>query len=88
MQLLPLLKRSLKEFTYDDSLTLDHLVIQSASVSASTQKLLNSVVKLEEAIKEINVNEYYGEEELWKSLERIVEVIQKKLRAAGRRLLR
>jgi ParB family chromosome partitioning protein len=78
--------KKLKEFTDDDSLTLDHLIIESADVSASARKLLNSINKVQEAINALDVEEYYGEEELWKSLETLLKSIRSKLRTAGRRL--
>ncbi len=79
------ISKRLKEFMEDDSLTLDHLVIPSADVSASAKKLLTSITKIETAIHSLDVNEFYGEEDLWLSLERLLELIRSKLRAAGRR---
>lgn len=76
----------LKEFMEDNSLTLDHLIIKSADVSASSRKLLTSINNIEESIKKIDVNEFYGEEDLWKSLERLYKLISSKLLEAGRRL--
>lgn len=81
-----LISKRLEEFTFNDSLTLNHLAIKSADVSASARKLLNNVNKIEEAIKDIDAEEYYGEEELWQSLERLLSLIRSKLLAAGRRL--
>jgi ParB/RepB/Spo0J family partition protein len=78
--------KKLKEFTDNDRLTLDHLLIKSADVSASARKLLRSVTKLDETIKAIDVEDYYGEEQLWRSLTKLINTIQSKLTAAGRRL--
>lgn len=80
------ISKKLQEFTLDDTLELSHLAIKSASVSASARKLLNNVNKIEDDIQEIDVNAYYGEEELWESLERLLQLIRSKLIAAGRRL--
>jgi hypothetical protein len=80
------ISKRLKEFMEDDSLTLDHLIIPSADVSASARKLWKSITKIETAIHDLNVQEFYGEEELWLSLERLLQLIRAKLRAAGRRL--
>jgi ParB/RepB/Spo0J family partition protein len=77
--------KRLKEFTESDSLTLDHLIIESADVSASARRLLANITKIETSINEIDVDEYYGEEELWDSLERLLMLIRQKLKAAGRR---
>ncbi|MCJ7532064.1 MAG: ParB/RepB/Spo0J family partition protein [Anaerolineales bacterium] len=81
-----LITTRLKEFCEDDTLTLDHLRIQSADVSSNVRKLLNDIRKIEEAIHEIDVEEYYGEEELWHYLERLLKLISSKLEAAGRRI--
>lgn len=80
------ISRRLQEFTENDSLALDHLIIESADVSASARKLLTSINKIEVSIVEIDVDEYYGEEALWDSLERLVMLIRQKLQAAGRRV--
>jgi hypothetical protein len=80
-----IISKRLREFMEDDSLTLDHLIIPSADVSASARKLWKSITKIETAIHELNVQEFYGEEELWLSLERLLQLIRAKLRAAGRR---
>jgi ParB/RepB/Spo0J family partition protein len=78
--------RRLKEFTEDGSLTLDHLKIESADVSVSAKRLLKTIIKTQQAIEEIEVQKYYGEEDLWKGLERLMSLIRTKLRAAGRRI--
>jgi hypothetical protein len=75
----------LKEFYENDTLTLDHLKIPAADVSVSARKLLNDLRKIEEAIHLLDVEEYYGEEELWVRLESLLKIIRKKLAAAGRR---
>jgi len=81
-----LITKKLREFTDDDTLTFDHLVIRAADVSASARGLLRSIGRIEQTIHAIDVREYYGEEKLWRSLERLLQLIQSKLRAAGRRL--
>jgi hypothetical protein len=81
-----LITRKLKEFTDDDSLTLTHLEIEAAKVSASARRLLMSVNKLIGAIEGIDVEKYYGEEELWKKLEGLLKIIRLKLQQAGRRV--
>jgi ParB/RepB/Spo0J family partition protein len=76
----------LREFTYDDSLPLDHLAIEEADVSATARRLQSSIVKLEESLRAIDIQEFYGEEALWKSLEKLSRLIHAKLKAVGRRL--
>jgi hypothetical protein len=80
-----LITERLQKFCFDDTLTLDYLKIQSADVSAGVRKLLGDIRKIEQAVDEIDVSEYYGEEELWLHLERLLKLIRSKLEAAGRR---
>jgi ParB/RepB/Spo0J family partition protein len=80
------ISRRLEEFTNDDNLSMDHLMIKSADVSSSARKLLINVHRLEADINSIDVEEFYGEEDLWKSLEKLISLIRTKLQAAGRRL--
>jgi len=78
--------KKLMEYYEDDNLTLDHLKIQSADVSASARKVKNQIMKLQDAIQEIDVDEYYGEDELWHYLELLLKIIRSKLIEAGRRI--
>lgn len=80
------ISKRLEEFTYDDSLTLEHLAVKSADVSAKARKLLRDVQVLENQIRALDVEEFYGEEELWKHLEALLELIRFKLLAVGKRL--
>jgi ParB/RepB/Spo0J family partition protein len=79
------ISKKLKQFTFDDSLALDHLVIESASVRAAARKLLKGIKKIEAQIHALDVTEFYGEEELWLTLEKLLKLIRSKLSAAGRR---
>lgn len=77
--------KRLKEFSKQTKLPFEHLAIKSARVSASARRLLTDVQKLQNAIKILDVNEFYGEEEFWRGLEALVKIIQVKLTAADRR---
>ena len=79
------ISRRLEEFTSDDSLSLDHLKLPEADVSAAVRSLLSETKKLEIRLSELNTREYYGELELWKALERLAEIIRVKLADAERR---
>ncbi len=78
--------KRLREFTEDDTLGLDHLALPEADISASAHKLVQSVQKLEVSLKSLDVDDYYGEKELWKALEKLHRTIRSKLRAAGLRI--
>jgi len=80
------ISKRLEEFTKDNSLTLDHLVIKSADVSMNARKLLANIKRLVADIDAVDVEQFYGEEELWRNLESLLTLIRSKLKAAGRRL--
>lgn len=77
--------KRLKEFTEDDNLTMDHLVIEEASVAATARKLLSNLEKIELSLKDMKADDYYGEEKLWSKLESLLVLIRSKLSEAGRR---
>jgi ParB family transcriptional regulator, chromosome partitioning protein len=79
------LSKRLKEFTDDPSLGPDHLNIGSAATSASARKILKSAEALYKSVDAIVPADYYGEADLWDQLERLVGLIQKKLRQVDRR---
>ncbi|MFQ5870417.1 MAG: hypothetical protein ACE5JC_10995, partial [Candidatus Zixiibacteriota bacterium] len=80
----PLISKRLREFTKNDALTLDHLEIKSASVQAAALNLIRAIDKLIVEISRIDIEEYYGEESLWKKLRKLNELIEKKLIKADR----
>jgi len=80
------ISKRLREFTEDDSLTPEHLAIESASAAANARKLYQSVTKLEAALDELDVETSYGEKELWDGLEKLMSTIRTKLLAVDRRL--
>ncbi|MBI3975258.1 MAG: ParB/RepB/Spo0J family partition protein [Armatimonadetes bacterium] len=79
------ISRRLKDFTYDDTLSLDHLSIEAASVSAQVRSLLGPIERVTRIVSQLNVATYYGEENLWAALEHLSQLIQSKLREADRR---
>jgi ParB family transcriptional regulator, chromosome partitioning protein len=81
-----LIDRKLREFAQDDSLTLEYLNLEGAELAKTLKRTLTNVHKFETSIREIDVQEMYGSEELWDALEQIVETIRHKLRQAGRRV--
>lgn len=75
-----------REFIDQPELTPDHLLIQSASVSAEARTLLARVEKLVQEVHDLDPEAYAGEEDLWLALEKLAETVKKQLRAAGRRV--
>ena len=82
---LPVMATRLEQFTADDSLPLSHLEIPAATVSAGARKLLSSVLKLTKALKALDIDDYYGEEQLWMSLAELGKLIRARLLDAGKR---
>lgn len=80
------ISKRLREFTEDDALTPEHLNVESASAAANARKLRQSVNKLEATLEDLDVETSYGEQELWDSLEQLMNTIRKKLLAVDRRL--
>lgn len=81
-----LMDRKLREFCHDHTLTLEHLNLEGVELAKTLKKTLTNVQKFEVSIRDIDVQEMYGSEELWDALEQIVVVIRQKLRQAGRRV--
>lgn len=79
------ISKRLKDFVGDDTLTLEYLSIKSADVSASARRMLRDVRKLIDGLNQIDPDEYFGQEDLWKVLEQLRDLIQMKLLAADRR---
>lgn len=79
------ISKRLREFMNDPSARVDSLNIPEADVSASARKALSSISTLFSVVDQIDVDEYYGEEALWKRLEELGELIRKKLREVDRR---
>jgi len=81
-----LISKRLQEFAERPSLTPEHLNIESAKVAAEAKKLLKVVDSLYAQINEIDIEEFYGEEDMWSRLESLAQLIREKLRALGRRV--
>jgi ParB/RepB/Spo0J family partition protein len=77
--------RRLREFAEQPALTPDHLNIESAKIAAEAKKVLRFVDNLYAQVNDIDVEEYYGEEEMWDRLESLAQLIRAKLKALGRR---
>lgn len=76
----------LKKFSEDPEVSIEYLVIRAADVSANARRLENSVTSLTDTLSDLDIAEYYGEEQLWVLLEKLRRVIGRKLLEAQRRL--
>jgi len=81
-----MMSRRLREFTEDATLPVSHLAIDAINTSARAGKIAKTARDLYDLVDSLDPKEYYGEAELWKTLERLSEMIRKRLRQLGRRV--
>lgn len=80
------LAHRLKEFVDRIELPPDHLLVPSADVSAQARLLFTMTSKLSDKLKDLDVEAFIGEEELWAALESLLIAVRKCVGAAGRRV--
>lgn len=80
------ISRRLREFAETPALTVSHLEIQSAQSAAAARTLTRAAEHLTTQLAELDVEELYGEDDLWNKLEALFKVIRSVLRKAGRRV--
>lgn len=80
------ISKRLREFAAKPELTPEHLKIESATVAADAKRVARTVEKLFAEVDAIDIDDYYGEDVMWSGLERLADLIRKKLRALGRRV--
>jgi ParB family chromosome partitioning protein len=75
----------LRRFAETPETLLRHLEIQEASIRAEAKTIIKKIDALEALLSNLDVETYYGEEALWKSISRLVEVLEKRLQEADKR---
>jgi ParB family chromosome partitioning protein len=75
----------LRRFAEAHETPVTDLEIQEASIHAEAKTIVKKVDALESLFSKLDVEMYYGEEKLWKSISRLVEVLEKRLREANKR---
>lgn len=75
-----LLSKRLMEFASDPELKVEHLEIESVGVAAQAREMTKSVAKLQQQVSELDTEQFYGEDELWQSLDALASAIRQKLR--------
>jgi hypothetical protein len=75
----------LHDYIYDDRLGITSLEIDTARIHREARELTKSVSDIIENIRNLDVSEFLGEQELWSELERLLKVVQRQLDAADRR---
>ena len=75
----------LKEFLDNDELLISHMEIESATLKKRATKLVKDATTFTTELANIETSDFYGEEEFWKALEKLMVLIGKKLKEADRR---
>lgn len=75
----------LEKFANEVKTKIDYLDIEPASLHAEAKALTKKLTNIEAAIAGLDVEKFYGEEDLWESLDRILVLIQAKLKEANKR---
>jgi ParB-like chromosome segregation protein Spo0J len=81
-----MISKRLREFAEHPELPLEHLSIPEAAVTVRVRAVMTAATKLEQVLRDLDVNDYYAEEALWRELERLAQLIRFKLTEVNRRL--
>jgi hypothetical protein len=77
--------KRLRRFTHELSAPLSSLEIEEASVHAEAKALIKKVASVQTLIRDLDVEQFYGEEALWSTLAELSKVIDDALRKAEKR---
>jgi len=75
----------LERFINDDNMQISDLEIDTARIHKQASKLSRTIFNLEQELDGLDVEEFIGEEDLWKQLENLLQVLKSKLTQADRR---
>jgi ParB/RepB/Spo0J family partition protein len=75
----------LEEFAKNPELSPEHLNIESAKIAAEAKQVLKAADKLYTQVNSIRVDDFFGQEDMWKKLDDLSKLIRAKLRELGRR---
>lgn len=75
----------LHRFVEEIDIPISYLEIESASIHAEAKGIAKKLNVLEELIGELDVEKFYGEETLWDSMIRLLDLLQSKLKEANKR---
>jgi ParB family chromosome partitioning protein len=82
---IPKYSKRLRDFAEIPETPISHLEIQEATTHAEANKLAKKVVAIQESIDGLDVEEFYGEEDLWTALESLVNSLETTLKKADKR---
>lgn len=75
----------LERFIRDDTMQISELEIDTARIHKQASKLARIIIGLGEELDTLDVDEFAGEEDLWRQLEDLLKLLQLKLAQADRR---
>ncbi|HEX8281296.1 MAG TPA: hypothetical protein VF551_07955, partial [Chthoniobacterales bacterium] len=77
--------KRLRRFAHDHAATLPTLEIEEASVHAEAKALVKKVSALQTLIRDLDPEQFYGEEDLWSALADLLNILEQKLKTADKR---
>lgn len=75
----------LKKFAEDPATPVDSLEIEGANIHAQANALVKKITTIEALVTELDSEQFYGEEDLWQAMTRLIRVMEDKLRKADKR---
>jgi len=78
--------KKFREFVYNDSLSIGFLEIGVAVIHREAEKFVKTIDRMHHDLQKIEPSNFLGETRLWDGLERLFELIRRKLAAADRRI--
>lgn len=85
---MPKFSARLHRFAEAPETSLDTLEIAEASVHAEARAIVKKIAAIESIISELDAEQFYGEEELWAAMTRLVKILEAKLKSADKRTLK
>lgn len=78
-------ERKFKRFVFNDTLGISYLEIGAARIHREAGKLVKALNTIQADLQKLEVSDFFGDEELWAELEKLLNIIKRKLAAADRR---
>lgn len=77
--------RRFRRFAGQRDVSLATLEIEEASVHAEAKSLIKRINSLEDFVRDIDADQFYGEEDLWVAIRSLIKVLEGQLKAADKR---
>jgi ParB family transcriptional regulator, chromosome partitioning protein len=77
--------KRLQTFAENPATPLDSLEIEEASVHAEAKGLIKRIASIRSLVVDLETEQFYGEEDLWRAMSDLIELFQKKLKEADKR---